>query len=223
MAAEQREYGSFGAGDDGEVRERLVNAGKPAGEYGKELLQRMNGGTHQVLSEWAFSFVVLGPDMHALDLGCGGGANLARLLARCSEGKVHGLDYSPVSVALSTETNAGAIAEGRCEVVQGDVADLPFEDGSMDFVTAFETVYFWPDLEAALMEAHRVLAPGGRFLICNEDDGTDEITLRQSKLVDNMRVHTAGALVDVLGKAGFEDIHVHRNLDKGWMCLVARK
>ena len=65
------------------------------------------------------------------------------------------------------------IASGRCTVIQGNVAELPFDDESFELATAFETVYFWPGLEHCFSEVCRVLQPGGRFIICNESDGTD--------------------------------------------------
>ena len=37
-------------------------------------------------------------DAKVLDCGCGGGANIKRLLKKCPEGIVKGIDYSPVSV-----------------------------------------------------------------------------------------------------------------------------
>ena len=37
-----------------------------------------------------------------------------------------------------------------------------------DRVTAFETVYFWPELAQNFREVYRVLKPGGVFFICNE-------------------------------------------------------
>lgn len=33
---------------------------------------------------------------------------------------------------------------------------------------AFETIYFWSDLETNFKEIYRVLRKGGQFLICNE-------------------------------------------------------
>lgn len=52
-----------------------------------------------------------------------------------------------------------------------DVGALPYGDGAFDLVTAFETVYFWPDLEKAFQEILRTLKPGGRFLlVCETDD-----------------------------------------------------
>ena len=36
---------------------------------------------------------------------------------------------------------------------QGNVCSLPYEDGTFDAVTAFETVYFWSPIKTALAEA----------------------------------------------------------------------
>ena len=40
--------------------------------------------------------------------------------------------------------------------------------GSFDVVTAFETIYFWPDIEHCFNEVKKVLKPGGQFVIVNE-------------------------------------------------------
>ena len=147
------------------------NTCKPEGLGGKLMTQLMNSGHHAKLAEWGFSFLTVPANANILDAGCGGGANLARWLAQCPNGQVTGLDYSPVSVATAKKYNRQAIADGRCQVVQGNVAVLPFEDNTFDVVSAFETVYFWPGLEACFAEVLRVLKPGGLFFLCNETDG----------------------------------------------------
>ena len=48
---------------------------------------------------------------------------------------------------LSREVNEKLINEGKVEVMEGNVINLPFEDNTFDIVTAFETIYFWPDIE----------------------------------------------------------------------------
>ena len=78
-----------------------------------------------------------------------------------------GIDYSHVSVEKAQQVNRQAIIEGRCTILQGSVADMIFADGWFDAVTAFETVYFWPDLPRCFREVFRVLRSGGTFLICN--------------------------------------------------------
>ena len=46
---------------------------------------------------------------------------------------------------------------------QASVAELPFEAEQFDVATAFETVYFWPELAQNFREVYRVLKPGGVF------------------------------------------------------------
>ncbi len=123
------------------MKPSLDNARLPQGEGGKETLQRMNE-SHAPLAAWGFSHISPAEDADAVDLGCGGGANLEVLLAFCPKGKITGLDYSPVSVEMSLERNRAAVEAGRCQVIQGDVSALPFEENSFDMATAFENRIF---------------------------------------------------------------------------------
>ena len=77
----------------------------------------------------------------------GGGRNAGELMKKYPKAKLTALDYSDISVAKASEYNKKAIAEGKCSVVRGNVAELPFENESFDLATAFETVYFWPGLD----------------------------------------------------------------------------
>lgn len=68
-------------------------------------------------------------------------------------------------------------------VLQGSVAGMIFAAGWFDLVTAFEAVYFWPDLPRSFREVYRVLKPGGTFFICNEcSDDTGHRTAHNSAL-----------------------------------------
>ena len=113
------------------------------------MAKMMNSG-HAKVSQWGFSNISAKPDAKVLDVGCGGGANIATWLDKCRNGHVTGLDYSEVSVAESQELNAAAIKQGKCRVLQGDVSAIPFSDEVFDYVSAFETVYFWPGLKKML-------------------------------------------------------------------------
>ena len=146
------------------------NTRKPVGLGGKIMVAMMNVG-HSAVARWGLQFLNAAPDARVLDCGCGGGANMKRLLKKCPQGVVKGIDYSPVSVEKSKKITEAAIAEGRCAVLQGSVADMMFADNVFDSVTAFETVYFWPDLPRCFREVYRVLKTGGTFLICNESSG----------------------------------------------------
>ena len=193
------------------------NTRRPEGFGGKLMVSMMNLG-HAALAEWGLQHLAVPEGAAVLDCGCGGGANIKKLLEKAAQGSVKGIDYSEVSVEKSRSLNASAISAGRCEIMQANVAQLPFEDNSFDLVTAFETVYFWPELPACFREVGRVLRPGGTFFICNECDEDNKWT----DIVSGMKIYTADELTQVLTKAGFTDIVMHKN-NKGWLCATARK
>lgn len=197
------------------------NTRKPEGFFGKLMVSGMNGGSHAAMAEWGLSDFPLDENANALDIGCGGGANIARLLAKCKT--VTGVDYSTVSIAKSSKVNVKAIAEGRCKVQEANVAALPFDEESFDAVTAFETIYFWPDIENSFWGVLRVLKPGGRFLIVNESDENDPSGQKWEKIIEGMHVYSADELVSHLTNAGFSSVNVIREDKKHWLKVTAVK
>lgn len=202
----------------------LQNCAKPEGRIGKWIVRMMNA-SHAPLSQWGLSHLELAPDAAVIDLGCGGGSNVSAMLAACPEGHVTGLDYSSVSVTASRKKNADAIREGRCRIVEGNVAALPFPDESFDAATAFETVYFWP--ENSFPGVHRILKPGGEFLIVCEADGSCPADEKWTHIIDGMKLHSRDDLVRELKKAGFRDVRTDQRSVMGdagrWLCVRAKK
>lgn len=196
------------------------NTRRPTGLGGRAMVAMMNVG-HRALADWGLQFLELSPDAAVLDCGCGGGANLTRLLKKCPNGIVKGIDYSPVSVEKARKVNQQAIQQGRCTVLQGSVADMIFASSWFDAVTAFETVYFWLDLSASFREVYRVLKPSGTFLICNEC-GDPEKYSKWTEIIDGMTVYRDTELQAALEQAGFQHVQTHSN-KMGWLCVTARK
>lgn len=185
------------------------------------MVNMMNSG-HAKMAEWGFEFLKLKETDTVLDIGCGGGANIAYMLKKCTKGMVKGIDYSEVSVEKSRKVNADAIKSGNCDVVCASVMELPFETEQFDVITAFETVYFWPGLEEAFAQVYKVLKVGGTFLICNESCGKNQADEKWTKMIEGMVIYTAEQIKEYLEKAGFTDIKLHEN-GKGWLCVTAMK
>ena len=177
------------------------NTRKPQGFGGKLMTKMMNTG-HAKLSQWGFSNISAKSDAVVLDVGCGGGANIAVWLDRCRNGHVTGMDYSEVSVAESQKLNALAIKQGKCNVVQGDVSAIPFSDATFDYVSAFETVYFWPGLVKCFSEVNRVLKSEG---------------------INGMKIYTSKQLVAALKETGFTEIKTYSDAKNHWISIVATK
>ena len=88
-----------------------------------------------------------------LDMACGSG--LAIELAAIRGATCAGIDASTRLVAVARDRSPDA------DIRVGDMQALPWSDASFDIVTSFRGI--WGTTPAAVDEAHRVLAPGGRL------------------------------------------------------------
>ena len=195
---------------------------KPEGFLGKMMLGGMNS-RHAKLADWGFKHLPAMTPENAVDLGCGGGRNAGVLLKKYPKAHVTAIDYSELSVRKAKDYNKAMIEAGRCEVLQGDVSDLQLPKETFDLATAFETVYFWPGLEKCFSQVAKVLKPGGCFMICNESDGTDPVSLKFEKIIDGMKNYTAEEIEAALRTASFSEVVCDHHSSKPWITVLARK
>jgi len=105
----------------------------------------------------------LEPEDDLLDVACGWGEFLAAYASNARS--VAGIDVSEEKVRLARQRLADRIAAGTGEVVQGDAATLPWEEGTFNAVTCMDAFPFFPTPERVMAEVLRVLRPGGRMLM----------------------------------------------------------
>ena len=202
----------------------LGNPRKPEGEAGAAMLSRMNE-SHGPVTEWALSFMDPAGAKQLLDIGCGGGATIGRLAKLAPEAKVTGVDYSPVSVQESRDYNEDLIAEGRVEVLEASVEQLPFDDNTFDRITTVESFYFWPDPQENLKEVRRVLKPGGRFFLIADiygKAGLDQAVLENIDLYDLFNPSKEEFLI-LFRNAGFVAVKIHVKEGTDWICVEGIK
>jgi SAM-dependent methyltransferase len=205
----------------------LNQCSKPSGWLGRMNLWRMNR-RHSKLTEWGLTHVSVQSRDTILDVGCGGGKTVARLAAMAAEGKTYGIDYSETSVAASRRTNRQAIAAGRVEVLAGSVSRLPFPERRFDLVTAVETHYYWPDLNADVREVQRVLKPGRALIIVAEAyrGGKHDQMAQNLERLQGIMTFTLLSVSEhreLLSKAGYSEVQVFEDYDKGWICAIGKR
>ncbi len=206
----------------------IAQCRKPSGFFGRFILWDMNRH-HSKLTDWGLSHVEIEKADTILDAGCGGGRTISKLAAMASGGKIHGIDYSEASVAAARKTNRRFIDAGRVEIQQASVSKLPFADNTFDLVTAIETHLFWPDLPNDFGEIFRVLQPGGKLLIVAEIykggkhlEGVRK-TIFDKHLAAHMNLLTQEEHRELFASAGFFEIQIFEELDKGWICAIGKK
>jgi SAM-dependent methyltransferase len=149
-----------------------------------------------------------------LELCFGGGQVLERALETVASAA--GIDHSPDMYALAGERNAGAVAAGRLELVQGDVHELPWPDGEFTCAACLNAFFFIERPDEFLAEVRRVLASGARFVLLT--------ALRDAAWngpwSPALRTYEPDALQSMLIDAGFAEATVDES--SGQQVAVAR-
>ncbi len=203
------------------VAEKITQCMKPHGEDGVETIKNMNEN-HRPISEFAFECVDVGKTDKVLDIGCGGGVNIEKFL-KLTINNVDGLDYSEVSVKESIKRNQKAVDDKKCKIIQADVSQMPIEDETYNLVSAFETIYFWPDIQNTFKEVSRIIKPGGQFMMAQGTDGNHPDDEKWLNSVEGMTVYTASELEKYLIDAGFGSVESFKKENDYILIVIAKK
>ena len=137
-----------------------------AGRY--DLFNRLSSfGIDRSWRRRTVHLAALKPESRVLDL-CSGTGDLALALARQGQpAEVVATDFTPEMLEIA-EAKATRVGFGHTTVSfrLADAQSLPFPDASFDVVTVAFGVRNLPDRTANFREVHRVLKPGGRYVIC---------------------------------------------------------
>jgi ubiquinone/menaquinone biosynthesis C-methylase UbiE len=135
-----------------------------------------------------------GTSLDILDVGCGTGANLRRLLSQY--GTSVGVDPADAAIRFARNRWPGPLVQAS-----GDA--LPFADASFDLVTAFGVICqlgVRSDL-AVLSECYRVLRPGGRVLL--RVPAYEFLKAQHDRVGETRERYYRSQLCRVLEQAGF--------------------
>lgn len=103
-----------------------------------------------------------GPFARLVDLGAGTGRMLTLLGSRAKRSS--GLDLSRQMLNIA-RGNVAAAGLPACELRHGDIFDTRLDDGSADLVVVHQVLHYLGEPAAAVAEAARLVAPGGRLII----------------------------------------------------------
>jgi ubiquinone/menaquinone biosynthesis C-methylase UbiE len=208
----------------GAISKLLDQCRKPTGWFGRLLLRDFNRH-HSKLTDWGLRHIAIEQHDTLLDVGCGGGRTVHKLAGIATAGKVYGIDFSEESVNVSRRTNQRWITLGRVEILHASVSGLPFSDHLFDLVSAVETHFFWPDLVADMQEVLRVLKPRGKLIIIAEayKGGKHDKVLQKLAGLMNMALLSVNEYRELFSRAGYSEVQIFEDYDKGWICGIGKK
>jgi ubiquinone/menaquinone biosynthesis C-methylase UbiE len=197
---------------------------KPDRLIGRLFAMLMNQ-SHSKLTDWGLSHVRIAKAFHILDVGCGGGRTIEKLAAMASNGKIYGIDHASGSVATSRAKNKALIRDGRVEIQQAAVSQLPFAQDAFDLVTAIETQYYWPDLVNDMREILRVLKPTGTLAVIAETykGGSRDVVLGPVMKLFGSPGLGVEQHRQLFTQAGYTAVDVFEERKRGWICVTGKK
>ena len=111
-----------------------------------------------------FNRAELQEGMKVLDLGCGAGTDCFIAAKKVGDtGKVVGLDMTQEMIDVANESKEEAGVK-NVEFIKGYLEELPFEDGTFDFLLSNCVINLCKDKTKVLREANRVLKKGGMMV-----------------------------------------------------------
>jgi ubiquinone/menaquinone biosynthesis C-methylase UbiE len=119
------------------------------------------------LTDYCISLLEPICDKEILEIGCGNGIQALYINTIHNPSSITGIDLNQANIDIANSEKAGANA---CNVrfFVDDAQNLTkIESDSVDILLNIESAFHYPDKTSFLSEVHRVLKPGGQFLIAD--------------------------------------------------------
>jgi ubiquinone/menaquinone biosynthesis C-methylase UbiE len=180
-----------------------------------EVLELRAADPQQAAMRRAYLGDIAFPDGAAvLEVGCGTGAVTRELAAWPGVAEVTGIDPSPTFLDRARTLDPPA----NVRLLEGDARALDFHDQSFDVVVFHTTLCHVPGPHLALVEAARVVRPGGWLVVFDGDYATTTVALHPSDPLQacaaafvEFSVHDpwlVRRLPGLLEQAGFEPVRM---------------
>ena len=141
-----------------------------------------------------------------LDVGCGTGTLLRKILDERPQVKAYGLDLSEGMLDIAR----GKLPK-RVELVWGEAESLPYDNKRFELVVMVNSLRFFLNPEQAVKEGYRVLRPGGKLVSC------DMLTTGIMKLFGEKKMLSENEVRNALSMAGFDVVNFMRNIPSGYI------
>ena len=164
---------------------------------------------------WTLSLLGIGPADQVLEIGFGPGWAIQQASRMAVDGLVAGVDRSRTMLAQAKFRNRIGIKSGDVDLRSGTAASIPFEDEQFDKVYAVNSFHEWGEAMPGLMEARRVLKPGGLLAIVEHPHG--KLDAKRIQEIQN-------ELADQISSAGFDVVqYTNRIQGRTAIAIVGKK
>ncbi|KQN34438.1 hypothetical protein ASE92_12635 [Pedobacter sp. Leaf41] len=180
-----------------ELRNIARQLRQPEGEHGIKTGEMMNVSNIEMTNS-AIDALNLCDEETVLEIGHGNGGHIANLLSKALDLKYVGADISETIITEAKRINTDFIGQVDFKLTNG--ISLPFSDAQFDKIFSVNTIYFWENPAAYLLDIKRVLKPGGSFVLCFADKSfMEKLPFTKYGFI----LYDLDAIIALLQEAGF--------------------
>jgi ubiquinone/menaquinone biosynthesis C-methylase UbiE len=119
------------------------------------------------LTDYCISLLDSIENKEVVEIGCGNGVQSLYIFQKFNPARITGIDLSKANIDIALSEKERLKAEKVTFFVDDaqDMKSIPSE--SVDVLINIESAFHYPDKTAFIKEVHRVLKPGGQFLIAD--------------------------------------------------------
>ena len=119
------------------------------------------------LTDYCISLLDPLDNKEVIEVGCGNGVQSIYIYQNFKPSNITGIDLSEANIEIAESEKERAKAE-KVRFIVDDAQNMKhISSESVDVVLNIESAFHYPDKTAFLKEIHRVLKPGGQFLIAD--------------------------------------------------------
>jgi ubiquinone/menaquinone biosynthesis C-methylase UbiE len=119
------------------------------------------------LTDYCISLIQPIENKEVLEIGCGNGIQALYIFNRYNPSSITGIDLNKANIDIANSERESANATNVRFLVDNAQNLTQIPSDSVDVLLNIESAFHYPDKSAFLKEVHRVLKPGGQFLIAD--------------------------------------------------------
>jgi ubiquinone/menaquinone biosynthesis C-methylase UbiE len=104
---------------------------------------------------------------NVLEVGCGNGVQSLYINEICNPAHITGIDLIKANIVIANEEKENVKADNVSFFIDNAQNLSKIASGSIDVLLNIESAFHYPDKSAFIKEIHRVLKPGGQFLVAD--------------------------------------------------------
>ena len=157
-----------------------------------------------------------------LDIGCGGGYLIGKMIEQATVRHISGIDASAEIVEHCGSLFSRSIKDCYLDIQCAKVDALPYSHDHFSKACSVNSIFYWPDLLRGLREIYRVLASNGLLVLTYTSKHDLD---KQGFFPDDVRSYRDEEVTGALRSEKFHDVFLKQEADKhrSYSIVTARK